>query len=342
MMLQAHEWICGSVADILVGLFVAHGIPGRLVGGYDGIGNADTMMEVFSTTFNKWILMFPPWGSWIESASGVPQSLAELRAARETGEFAMTRVFDRTFPLDVLAYRGEAANGSGLVFKPTNICKSPKFPFIPNPWWAGYPPEMINSNLYTWNQTWTDNRYNHDPYQGGAIVYHDPEIGETPVVPIGSPQYDYPLNNVEVTDVSIVGSSVVIDLIHNMDEPSDGFDLAGFEGSTNGGATWDPLSVEFGSLSWVPSGPAELWIRGVSVSGARSPTVVVAYRPGPPDGDMNGDGLIDGQDLDPFIAGVLALERNSSTFFHGDFDGDCVMDSGDISGMVQALVSAPP
>lgn len=60
--------------------------------------------------------------------------------------------------------------------------------------------------------------------------------------------------------------------------------------------------------------------------------------PGPPDGDMNADGMTDGRDIQFFVDAVMAMSTDPADLCHGDFDGSDVMDLPDVPGFVAALL----
>ncbi len=56
------------------------------------------------------------------------------------------------------------------------------------------------------------------------------------------------------------------------------------------------------------------------------------------DGDINGDGPVNGIDIQLFVDGILG-EPTFDEMCHGDFDEDMTLDVGDIDGMVSALLA---
>lgn len=67
-------------------------------------------------------------------------------------------------------------------------------------------------------------------------------------------------------------------------------------------------------------------------------TADVCEPPAPPDGDMDEDEKTDGLDLQIFTTAVASSSTNPTHLAHGDFNGNNVMDVGDIAGMVNALL----
>lgn len=59
----------------------------------------------------------------------------------------------------------------------------------------------------------------------------------------------------------------------------------------------------------------------------------------PPDGDMNGDGAANGDDIAPFVAAAFAGAIDPMLLDHGDFNGNGIMDAGDAPGFVQELLN---
>ena len=60
--------------------------------------------------------------------------------------------------------------------------------------------------------------------------------------------------------------------------------------------------------------------------------------PNPADGDMDGSGSANGEDLQSFVTALLGTPSESA-ICHGDFTGDGYLDSADIPGMVSLLVA---
>lgn len=58
-----------------------------------------------------------------------------------------------------------------------------------------------------------------------------------------------------------------------------------------------------------------------------------------PDGNMNGDGSVDGGDLQDFTDAVVALSQDADDVCHGDFSFSSIVDPADIDGMVAVLLS---
>lgn len=62
--------------------------------------------------------------------------------------------------------------------------------------------------------------------------------------------------------------------------------------------------------------------------------------PGPPDGDMNGDGPTNGPDIALFVEAVIAGSSVFADVCHGDFSNHGTLDVADIGGMVAALLGS--
>jgi len=60
----------------------------------------------------------------------------------------------------------------------------------------------------------------------------------------------------------------------------------------------------------------------------------------PPKGDVNGDGLLNGVDIQRFVAALLGTPTNLE-ICKGDFNGSATVDVGDIPGMVGAVLAVP-
>lgn len=72
------------------------------------------------------------------------------------------------------------------------------------------------------------------------------------------------------------------------------------------------------------------------------PLLTVQYTPpvlcpGPADGDMDGNAIIDGNDIQSFVNLILGTPTQSQ-LCHGDFDADHTLDVDDINGFVAALI----
>jgi len=53
---------------------------------------------------------------------------------------------------------------------------------------------------------------------------------------------------------------------------------------------------------------------------------------------MNGDGKLDGLDIQAFTTAVMASSTDAVDLYIADFDGDNVVDEADMSSFVDALV----
>ncbi|HKQ49267.1 MAG TPA: hypothetical protein VJZ71_14440 [Phycisphaerae bacterium] len=287
--LASHHWSCGSLAYAVIGMCVAHGIPARRVGGNDVNCGGDVMVEVYSTRFNKWVLFFPHANRWIEGADGIPQSIAQMRAHHDAGNYAITVAYEAGFV--GRGYRAIPANGSGLVFQPHPICTAPIFPHIPLAWWSNTlltPP--AETDLFEYNHTFAANKWNHFPPQGDSIsafLYDDyedvsAECGggwlNVPVVADDDTNLTYPLNNIQATAERQDVNKVQLTFIHNMNPKTGGFDH--YETSLDGGNTWETIALEFvgeGVYNWYPTTNATLMIRGVNEAGVHSPDIVINF-----------------------------------------------------------------
>ncbi|MBX3396858.1 MAG: hypothetical protein KF841_15990 [Phycisphaerae bacterium] len=69
-----------------------------------------------------------------------------------------------------------------------------------------------------------------------------------------------------------------------------------------------------------------------------SASVSVSACASAPDGDMNSNGLADGEDIEFFVPAVLGSSTAAEDVCPGDFNGNGVMDIGDVNGMVSALL----
>lgn len=84
----------------------------------------------------------------------------------------------------------------------------------------------------------------------------------------------------------------------------------------------------------------------VMVSVANAPAAVavnlvpVSPPPGPLLGDLNNDCVVDGLDVDPFVASVLAgPSATAAQVASGDFTGDCTVDNADIAPFIAAALA---
>lgn len=60
-----------------------------------------------------------------------------------------------------------------------------------------------------------------------------------------------------------------------------------------------------------------------------------------PDGDLNADTVVNGRDIERFVDALVNGPATQSDLCHGNFDGINGLDPGDITGMVNALLTAP-
>ena len=55
-------------------------------------------------------------------------------------------------------------------------------------------------------------------------------------------------------------------------------------------------------------------------------------------GDMNVDGKVDGLDIAPLVAAILTQPMDATNVYIGDFNGNSILDTGDVTGVVAALL----
>lgn len=77
---------------------------------------------------------------------------------------------------------------------------------------------------------------------------------------------------------------------------------------------------------------------GHEITGALG-DALVSICPGAADGDMNGDGSLNGDDLSGFIQAVMTASVAPADVCPGDFTGDGAVDTDDVPQMVSALLS---
>lgn len=76
---------------------------------------------------------------------------------------------------------------------------------------------------------------------------------------------------------------------------------------------------------------------GEDITGTRG-TANVAVCAAAANGDMNGSGATNGDDVQPFVAALSVSSTLASDVCPGDFNNSHVIDSGDVPGMVAALL----
>lgn len=59
---------------------------------------------------------------------------------------------------------------------------------------------------------------------------------------------------------------------------------------------------------------------------------------GPPDGDLNGDGVVNGSDVQALAIACMAGSTTHSDLCHGDFSGNAIIDAADVSGFVAGVL----
>jgi len=329
------SWICEDISFAAVGLAQCVGIPARAVGGrtQELSPDADMLVEMYSTRYNRWILFFQKCYGWIEHQTDGPLGMRELQQ------------YDRTRPIRVWwkTDHWEALPHPPLVFMPLAEQTAPIWPYLSERWNT----QMYQLVAYTWRNM--PNGTYPDCCPGGPSVLYlanDEYLNEqneylgwgwAPVVPLDSADANYPLNNVEISAI-VRADGARISLINNM------FEFLNYEISEDGGAwvSLPPPNPEEPVLAastyiWRPGEYSFLTIRGVNKAGVRSPDVLVEFRPAPPNGDLNADGHVDGLDLAAFLKAMG--DSQPEQLFHGDFDADRALGIGDIPGLVQALLN---
>jgi hypothetical protein len=78
-----------------------------------------------------------------------------------------------------------------------------------------------------------------------------------------------------------------------------------------------------------------------TISAASMPVPGTIPCPGPPDGDLDVNGIADGQDLAPFVTALISASSDPAHLCHGDFSADGVIEINDVPGQVDALLFAP-
>jgi Phosphoesterase family/Immunoglobulin I-set domain len=107
-------------------------------------------------------------------------------------------------------------------------------------------------------------------------------------------------------------------------------DGGSISGATTSGLTIDPVGLgDAGSYDVVVTNPC-----GPSTSLAASLIVC----PQAPNGDLNGDGFVDGGDIAPFVGAVLIGSTAASDLCPGDFSLNLVVDEADSPAFVSALL----
>ena len=277
-----YHWACATVGKTILGLCVAHGIPARIVAGTGPNGNKDTNLEVYDSRNSKWAFFLGPYNNWVEDANGVPQSVYDLKTHNDAGDIAIT-VSDGI-------YSFAAANGSGLVPMPKPTCEAPIIPRLSTPWWCGAPETGDWKILYHLTTDYINKFNNLEPVEEGINNFDDG--AGTPFIALNDPNLSYPLNQVQATTATLVESEIVVTFMNNINDPTHGFDLDHYETSNDNGFTWQPVATTGGLFIWTPNGLSTLLFRGVSVSGARSPSVTIVSTL-----DCNQNGIPDDCDI---------------------------------------------
>src|SRR5262249_41556453 len=71
---------------------------------------------------------------------------------------------------------------------------------------------------------------------------------------------------------------------------------------------------------------------------SRPAVLSVRACPGAPTGDMNGDGLVDGDDVQTFVTDILFRPNDPPAICFGDFSGNGLVDAPDVPAFVAALL----
>ncbi len=272
------SWGCGHIAYAAIGLAQAQGIPARAISANsaDLPPQADYILEMYSTRYNRWILLFQKGYGWIEHETDGPLGMRELQA------------YDLLNPItcqfDSRSGYWIAVNHPPLVFMPSPALASPIAPFFTEQWNSGRYQFFAYTARTDPNGTYpdccpigpseqylvSDDFYNvQSDFLGRGA--------QLPVVPMTDLNANYPLNNVHA-EVSVSGPVVLVRLANNVSE------FVRYEGRLNNGA-WQPLAVVtpiggLSYLSWTPPAlPTTLSIRGVSIAGVHSPDVIIQVNP---------------------------------------------------------------
>lgn len=291
-----YVWSCGAMQQMFCGLCVSQGIPSRLINGESLSCGADTIAEVYSTRWNKWILFWPYSGRWVENAQGVPQSHAEMRAHLAAANYSINAGYE--LQVGRRGWKATSENGSGLVFQPNAVCTAPLHPRAEIDWWSSrlrVNPELSDGafDYFQRNFTTSLSRYNSPNPVSTSILLDDfrhydaacgTQFSSQPISFDGDPNLTYPINNVqaEVTLEQKSPARVRIRLTNNMVPATGNFEV--YQISLNNEQTWTSISlldsVAFGVYDWYPTESSLLMIRGVNSAGVHSPDVVIQYLAG--------------------------------------------------------------
>jgi len=129
--------------------------------------------------------------------------------------------------------------------------------------------------------------------------------------------------------VSATGTAPIAYQWRNNGEPlAEGGSISG---STGGTLSISPVAPsDAGNYDVILSSPCG------SVTSAAARLVICT---GPPDGDLNIDGLVDGRDIAEFTSAVGAGGATESHLCHGDFNLDAAVTAADLSGFLNRLLS---
>jgi hypothetical protein len=319
-------WGCGDVSAAAVGLAQAQGIPARLIGGIDDDYNGDLCCEMFSTRFNRWIHLFPKGYNWIEQEGAGPLGARDILPHYFAGKI-QTQQIDGAF---------YALPNAPLIFMPNTLNRAPISPFYSERWW--------NTQFQHLTVT-TKNRQNRQFTEPGNMEYvcndnfynqwygYNPPL---PIVQLDDLNVAYPLNNVEAT-AQAIGPSVAITLKNNM------FEFVRYEARVDNGA-WLPIE-EAGLMpdetglgyTWTPLAPSSVSIRGVNRAGVHSPDIVLRAT-FPLAGDMTGDGLANGDDVQGFVNALLHPGPPSPARCAADVNGDGVVGMADTAAFINKIL----
>lgn len=268
------QWGCGHSAYAAIGLAQAFGIPARAMcmRSPDLPPNADYLLEMYSTRYNRWILFFQKGFGWIEHETDGPLGIRELQN------------YDRADPIqaqwDWEAGHWIAEPHPPLVFKPSVVQFAPIAPYYSERWnrdryqFFAYTARTNPNGTYP--ECCPDGASTQYLVNDDFVNLQNNNLGypfTLPVVPIDDPRVNYCLNNVAATATASL-TGVTVRLRNNM------FEFVGYEAKFNQG-DWQPLTVvsPIGGSSfyfWQPTIlPSTLSLRGVTIAGVHSPDIVI-------------------------------------------------------------------
>ena len=287
--LADYAWGCGNISQMMISLLDANSHRARPVAGQHRSPNCggDTILEVFSTYYQKWILIFTQHGGYVVGADGVPKNYAEVLAHHEAGDYSIVLCYVPGLP--VRSFKAVAENGSGLQFLPRPECTVLQPPYsTDSKWWSDrlLAVSPLTHDLFDWAKVSQLYKINSDPQTANyksigddsrvsacagysALTHYAPDA-ET----IG-----YALNSIAAS-ARIVGNYVEITLTENLSEDPDGFDH--YDQKIDAGA-WAMLSLTAlggGKYKWTPAGTSTIYLRGVGGSGIQSNDVEILFDSG--------------------------------------------------------------